>query len=731
MVQQGLVKQVADHKPAARGGTPADQPTSLTLARPELKAEAPDVPGQMVVTAVRRGGLRAGSHQRQGRLAAVCRPRSIHKRLSPMPFSAEPGSDVPAVDMARNDLLRLEGSSGRIRWRQSIGEPFDAYPVIAGENVLVATRSGKLITIAAATGEWLGYVQVPQSLRAAPVVDPHLVLVYQVADHTNVFITSLADHTCKNVAYLEHEPGTVLTTPVVVDDFLLVAINSGAHDATLNVFLIQPPKAGKPESWLKPVQQVEASGHVQTPPYLDGRRLLVVTSNGSVRIFQIGATGEKTPLHPLADAIADGGENLVRFHLLQGGQFWIADNRLTKYDVQAARGRLVPSSVEGQDSVYLQPPLAVGPSVVTVRRKIGLPGAVVCAMPMQPQDAERQEGGLDHFWETELAAPLAAEPLLARDGNLFAVTARGTVFKIEPAQLAKGVLSQPTAVPSPILFPAPVRHVAPLPGGRLAISSGKGSKQVGIYDPFNAPTKVSALNVPDGHELACARWRSTAACSWPTVPGRCRCWTPRRATRWPSGSSRRWNRARQSIGRSPPWSRASRRSCWLTASRRSTGWGSTTSCRPTSSSSPRPRSPRRLSRPWPCWATRSTPATPARCLRRLACRSLPAARSGCWTASARWARSASATACCCRTDDGQLLLCLDARGRLLWQTALPLRPVGRFALAAGTQLPAGRALRRHLAHRRRHRKTNPKDRDRSSLGHRAGRPGPGLARRRT
>ena len=375
--------------------------------------------------------------------------------------------------------------------------------MVAGENVLVATRSGKLITIAAATGESLGYVQVPQSLRVAPAVDPHRAMVYQVADHTNVFIMSLTDHTCKNVAYVGHEPGTILTTPVVVDDFLLVAINSGAHDSTLNVFLIQPPKAGKAESWLKPVQQVELGGHVQSPPYLDGRRLLVTTSSGTVRIFQIGATGEKAPLHPVADAVTDGGENLVRFPLLQGGQFWIADNRLTKYDVQAAKGRLVPNSVEGAESVYLQAPLPVGPSVVTVRRKIGLPGAVVCAMPMQPQDAERQEGGLDHFWETELAAPLAAEPLLSRENNLFAVTARGTVFKIEPGQLAKGVLSQPTAVPGLTLFPAPVRCVVPLPGGLLAISSGKGSKQVGIYDPNNAPTKVGPLTVPDGHELAC------------------------------------------------------------------------------------------------------------------------------------------------------------------------------------------------------------------------------------
>jgi outer membrane protein assembly factor BamB len=43
----------------------------------------------------------------------------------------------------------------------------------------------------------------------------------------------------------------------------------------------------------------------------------------------------------------------------------------------------------------------------------------------------------------------------------------------------------------------------PLAGGLLAVSSGKGSDQIGIYDPKNTPTKVGALRLPDGHKLAC------------------------------------------------------------------------------------------------------------------------------------------------------------------------------------------------------------------------------------
>ena len=89
---------------------------------------------------------------------------------------------------------------------------------------------------------------------------------------------------------------------------------------------------------------------------------------------------------------------------MQGGQFWIADNRLTKFDVQAARGRLMPKWIVDDDTVaYLQPPVAFGQAVVSVRRKAGMPGAIVAAVTMQEPEK---------YWETQLASPPAGEPIV-------------------------------------------------------------------------------------------------------------------------------------------------------------------------------------------------------------------------------------------------------------------------------------------------------------------------------
>ena len=225
------------------------------------------------------------------------------------------------ADTARNDLLRLEGASGRVRWRQSIGEPFDAYPVIAGREHpgrhprrQTDDRGGGLRRVARLHGCSAGF-----SHRAG--ADTHRSLAYQVADHTNVFIMSLDDNTCQNVAYLGHEPGTVLTTPVVVDDFLLVAINGGAHDSTLNVFLIQPRNPARPNRGSSPCSRSSSAGTCRRRRYLDGRRLLLVTSSGTVRDLRYRG-------HRREDAAAPGGRAMDRRQREPGARFrcWWAAN---------------------------------------------------------------------------------------------------------------------------------------------------------------------------------------------------------------------------------------------------------------------------------------------------------------------------------------------------------------------------------------------------------------------
>ncbi len=496
LAQQALVKMVSAPKPAEADRTIPAPVNSVTLAQCDTKSKVPDTEGRIALAAVDGAvyGLDAADGKVLWRRFVGFETNPRAPSFPPSLLSLEPGSDALVVDAARNELLRLEALSGNVRWRQSVGETFDAHPVVADGKILVAARSGKLFTIDAATGESPGYVQFPQKLTVAPAVDARRSLIYQVAVHSNLFVLSLDDGVCRDVIYLGHGPGSVNTAPVVVDDFLLLAVNDGAHDCVLKLFAVQPNTSDKPKPWLKLVQRIRLGGHVKTPPLVDGRRVLIATASGVVRVYEISATDVKMPLREIADTAIEGGGNLIRFPLLRRGRFWIADTRLTKYDIQAATGRLRSKGIADQEGAFLQPPVVVGEAVVCVQRRPGMPGAVVSAVSML---------NLDRYWKTQLGCPLAAEPIvMAEAGKIVAVTAAGAVFRVNAGRDGATIVNEPIAAIDASLLRRPIDNIVPLANGLLAISGGKGCDQIGVFDP-NTPTPLMYwLKLRD--ELACA-----------------------------------------------------------------------------------------------------------------------------------------------------------------------------------------------------------------------------------
>jgi outer membrane protein assembly factor BamB len=498
--QQTLVKAVSDRK-----GPEANQPDSTTvtkaiaLVQRTTKQNVPEAANQIALAAV--DGCVFGVDAATGKVlwrrfvGFDANPQA--PSFPPTPFSPEPGSDALVVATAQNDVLRLDGLSGQVRWRHRIGEPFDAHPVIADEKIFVATRGGKLVTLDAVSGESRGYVKLPQSLYVAPVFDKRRGAIYQVADHSNIFVIT-AEGGCKQVFYLGHEPGTVVTPPLVVDDYLLVAVNTAAHACEFRVLAIPPRKSDKPEPWFKQVQEVSLEGHIVVPPLVEGRRVMVTTTNGVVKIFELsGASEDKTPLRDIAETTIDTGDNVIRFPLLAGGQLWIADTKLTRYDVQAAAGHMVPKIVsKDEDAPYLQPPVALGQSILSVRRKPGMPGAIVSAVGMDDPPPL--------YWETRLASPLAGEPIvLDQGGKVLAVTGNGAIFTVEPGQAQRAAVREPDTAPDATMLKQPIRHLARLTSGLVAMSAGRGSDLVGVFDPKNiSADKLYWPTMPD--KLACA-----------------------------------------------------------------------------------------------------------------------------------------------------------------------------------------------------------------------------------
>jgi len=504
--QEKAVEVVAKEQPpvdATAAETLADNLPTLALAQSTVKTDVPDVQNHIVFAAAAGAayGLDATTGKVLWRRFLGFGDNGHGIGFPPTPISSAPGSDALLVDPIRNELLRVEASSGSIGWRHPVGEPFrvavgdgshGAHPVIAGNKILLATESGRLVTVDAASGSSPSYIQVPQSLHIAPAVDSARSLIFQVADHSNLFVLGLPDGQCKRVVHLGHELGSISAPPVVINRFLILAINDRIKDSQLRILTIEETEDGLS---LTPLQRFRLDGHIDTPPVVSSRRVLTVTDTGSISVFEITALEDEKPFRLAAGPTPPSGQRLVRFTMMQDSQLWIGDLELTRFDVQAARGELTPRWITAENSVFLQPLRAISEAIFHVRRAVGMPGVVVSAMEKETSNP---------YWETHLAAPLATEPMVAgatvdaMGKGIVAVTSIAGLFDVDVAALnGQTVLDRPDVAVEPSRLRGPITDVIPLADGLLVICGGDGSKEIAAFDPRRQPLRFEWRMLPD------------------------------------------------------------------------------------------------------------------------------------------------------------------------------------------------------------------------------------------
>jgi outer membrane protein assembly factor BamB len=427
--EQASVKFVADARAAEKTDVASPIKASLALAVRSGSA-APDVQGETVLALAEGAvyGLDATSGQPLWR-----RFVGFDADFAARQIPGRAGGDGVLVDTVRSEVLRVDARTGDVRWRQTLADAFDARPVLLRDRVLVSTRSGRLVSIDVETGAVKGYVQLPQRLVVGPAVDSRGQHYYQLAEHSNLYVLSAADGRCMEVDYLGHEPGTIDTPPLMVGRYLFVAENNGAEDSVLRVLLTNEEGVAVSQA-----EQVPLRGHVRSAPQATGRTLVVATDRGALYSFEVAAAGQSPVLTKAADKPADEQPPLVRFPILQSGELWVAGIGLTKFDIQAARGRLAPKWIDDDGDVLLRSPEVIGRTIVFARKRRGLPGVVVAAV--SGDDGNR-------YWETQLASPPAGAPMASSTGDkMLALSTLGTLFEIPADGLAKSaILNQAAA----------------------------------------------------------------------------------------------------------------------------------------------------------------------------------------------------------------------------------------------------------------------------------------------
>ncbi len=469
--EQAAVRWVAKAEPAGKIAA-AQPPATPLLAQRQFTAAAPETAGRVVFAAA--GGAIYALDAAEGK---VLWRRFVGWNLSgggdgalPAALTAQPGSDVVLAAAPHGDapgeIQRVETATGRLQWRQPILSPFSADPVVAEDRVLVATLDGRLVMLDAATGDAAGYVQLPQPLPLAPAVDPQHKLIFQLADHDNLFVLDASGRRCLQVFPLGHEPGAISAPPVLLGDCLLVAVNRGGGNSSLVVLKIQSAAAESTPP-LSLAQTIPLQGHVDAAPSAAGGRVAVATDAGAIHVFQPAAADAKEPLVELCAAQLPASPGLIPFPLLRGDTCFLAAGRLASLEIHAADKQLAPAWTAAAEGAAAQPPVAIGQTIFHVGHAAAAPAVVVSAV-----SAERGTP----YWQTTLAAPPAAAPLVdAERGKVTLATALGGIYPLDAGNLTAAADAAP--LPPPGLH-RPLGAASLCDGGRLVLSGGAGSDQV-------------------------------------------------------------------------------------------------------------------------------------------------------------------------------------------------------------------------------------------------------------
>jgi outer membrane protein assembly factor BamB len=400
----------------------------------------------------------------------------------PLPVGAVGSGDALLVDSRDHELVRVDGKTGDVRWRHRIGEPLAGGPVPLRSTVLVATRSGKVRQIKADDGAATGTIVLPQPLRVAPAAEPRqrkAQPAYQVGEHSNLYVISADGTACEEVLYLGHDKGSIVVPPVVLSRYVIIAENVGLDSGFLRVLVTDEKGLGA-----RQVQRVALDGHIHAPLLVTSKELLAITDRGALYTFE-AKTPDDPQLMPVAQKAAADQVNLARYVLVAGSQFWIADNQLARYDLQAANAQLSAQWVKHAGEVFLQRPWQAGEFVFHVRRRPGLPGATVAA--------SNAADGLA-VWETRLAAPVAGHPQVREGGKLLAMTADASMFEVsaDAGAAAASVASLPTAK----ALPADAGP-AVCTDGVLAYGGKETGDRLAVYDPQSSLGPLHWLTLPD------------------------------------------------------------------------------------------------------------------------------------------------------------------------------------------------------------------------------------------
>ncbi len=338
-------------------------------------------------------------------------------QTEPVRLSDTAASDVLVCQRKTGHIQRLAGATGATQWFADLSTPSNQ-PYVDGEDVYLTTFDGTVVNLDAVAGQTKWVLKLPQAVQVAPGSGPGKPQLYIPGDHSNLYVVSRSDGTCKEVVYLGHSAGSIVVPPVLVLGQLFVFENRGDH--SLIRILSSSDNGSELVSTQAPFRM---KGNVVVPPQVDGRRVYVITDLGEIAVMDVEPAADRDKVSRFDPVSASKQEPQLSFLAAGNNKLWIAENMLIRMDLDVSKGRLQKKwGLESGDR-FTSPPQLIGDAMIHSRTLRGNSGVRVSAVNAESGDA---------MWATDLGMPVIS--IVAGSGKPDAINSAAMLFTLDPTK---------------------------------------------------------------------------------------------------------------------------------------------------------------------------------------------------------------------------------------------------------------------------------------------------------
>jgi outer membrane protein assembly factor BamB len=340
-------------------------------------------------------------------------------RADPIMVSNNPGADAIVCQPELGIISRVDARSGDTKWSATIGTSIHP-PVIEGQDLYVATLDGNVLSFDLASGQVIWNQQLPQTIAVAPGISFGKDFLYVPGDHTNLYVMSRSNGSCQSVLYTGHRPGSIEVEPLILLGHLFLFENRNNSESKVRIFAVDKQGLITNEAQVP----IAVEGNVVVRPAIDRRRLLILSDLGQILALDIETTADSDKVSKLATRAKNVLSPQISWIAAENNKLWVADNRLTRVDLQVTMGKLDGAWSKHDGDLFAGAPLKFGETIVHVRRVRGNRGIRITAA-----NADSGEG----IWETDVAIPVTS--LLQSDGRVAAVNSSAMTFAIRGQEI--------------------------------------------------------------------------------------------------------------------------------------------------------------------------------------------------------------------------------------------------------------------------------------------------------